>query len=152
VTVLLAIVAGVLFASAIYLMLRRSVLKLAVGLSLLANAANLVIFVAAGLTRGEPPLIRRSFELTPEEHADLEDALHAVRKQTGKPLTDGRAFVELVRRALRGGVGTSRTRVVITMCDRCESAVRQVNDGTIAVDRASLEIARISSSRFISSR
>ena len=49
--------AGVLFAAAIYLMLRRSVLKLALGLSLLANAANLVIFVAAGLTRGEPPLI-----------------------------------------------------------------------------------------------
>ena len=37
-----------LFAAAIYLMLRRSVLKLALGLSLLANAANLVIFVSAG--------------------------------------------------------------------------------------------------------
>ncbi len=56
-TVVLAIVAGVLFASAVYLMLRRSVLKLALGLSLLANAANLVIFVSAGLTRGEPPLV-----------------------------------------------------------------------------------------------
>ncbi len=56
-TVVLAVVCGVLFASAIYLMLRRSVLKLALGLALLANAANLVIFVAADLTRGEPPLI-----------------------------------------------------------------------------------------------
>ena len=43
--VLLAVVAGILFAAAIYLMLRRSVLKLALGLSLMANAANLVIFV-----------------------------------------------------------------------------------------------------------
>ena len=56
-TLLLAIVIGVLFAAAVYLMLRRSVLKLALGLSLMANAANLVIFVAAGLTRGEPPLV-----------------------------------------------------------------------------------------------
>ncbi len=69
-TVLLAIVAGLLFAAAIYLMLRRSVLKLALGLSLLANAANLVIFVAAGLTRGEPPLIADGETLPPPDAAD----------------------------------------------------------------------------------
>ena len=56
-TTILAIVAGLLFAAAVYLMLRRSIMKLALGLSLLANAANLVIFVSAGLTRGEPPLV-----------------------------------------------------------------------------------------------
>jgi multicomponent Na+:H+ antiporter subunit C len=56
-TLVLAVVAGVLFAAAVYLMLRRSVLKLALGLSLLANAANLVIFVAARLTPGQPPLV-----------------------------------------------------------------------------------------------
>ena len=69
-TVLMAVVAGILFASAIYLMLRRSVLKLALGLSLLANAANLVIFVAAGLTRGEPPLIQAGASTPPEGAAD----------------------------------------------------------------------------------
>lgn len=69
-TVVLAIVAGVLFAAAIYLMLRRSVLKLALGLSLLANAANLVIFVAAGLTRGEPPLIADGQTMPPPGAAD----------------------------------------------------------------------------------
>ncbi len=69
-TVLMAIVAGILFASAIYLMLRRSVLKLALGLSLLANAANLVIFVAAGLTRGEPPLIQEGSTMPPPGAAD----------------------------------------------------------------------------------
>ena len=69
-TVLLAVVAGVLFAAAIYLMLRRSVLKLALGLSLLANAANLVIFVAAGLTRGEPPLIQEGATTPPAGAAD----------------------------------------------------------------------------------
>ena len=69
-TVLLAIVAGVLFAAAIYLMLRRSVLKLALGLSLLANAANLVIFVAAGLTRGVPPLVEEGATAPPPGAAD----------------------------------------------------------------------------------
>jgi multicomponent Na+:H+ antiporter subunit C len=69
-TLLLAIVIGVLFAAAVYLMLRRSVLKLALGLSLLANAANLVIFVAAGLTRGEPPLVPGGATAPPAEAAD----------------------------------------------------------------------------------
>ena len=69
-TLLLAVVAGVLFASAVYLILRRSVLKLALGLSLLANAANLVIFVAAGLTRGEPPLIADGQTAPPPGAAD----------------------------------------------------------------------------------
>ena len=69
-TVLLAIAAGVLFAAAVYLMLRRSVLKLALGLSLLANAANLVIFVSAGLTRGEPPLVADGATAPPPGAAD----------------------------------------------------------------------------------
>jgi multicomponent Na+:H+ antiporter subunit C len=69
-TLLLAIVAGVLFASAVYLMLRRSVLKLALGLSLLANAANLVIFVAAGLTRATPPLMAEGETVPPAGAAD----------------------------------------------------------------------------------
>lgn len=69
-TLLLAIVAGVLFAAAVYLMLRRSVLKLALGLSLLANAANLVIFVAAGITRGQPPLVAEGATAPPPGAAD----------------------------------------------------------------------------------
>jgi multicomponent Na+:H+ antiporter subunit C len=69
-TTLLAIVAGLLFAAAVYLMLRRSLLKLALGLSLLANAANLAIFVAAGLTRGEPPLVAEGSTQPPLGAAD----------------------------------------------------------------------------------
>ncbi|HEX9787587.1 MAG TPA: Na+/H+ antiporter subunit C [Candidatus Binatia bacterium] len=53
----LAIVVGVLYAAAFYLMLRRSIVKLIIGLVLLGNAANLLIFAAAGLTRGSPPLV-----------------------------------------------------------------------------------------------
>lgn len=54
---LMAYVIGILFASAIYMMLRRSIVKLVIGLMILSNAANLLIFVVAGMTRGAPPLI-----------------------------------------------------------------------------------------------
>ncbi|SFR54997.1 multisubunit sodium/proton antiporter, MrpC subunit [Marinobacter daqiaonensis] len=54
---LMAYVVGILFAAAIYMMLRRSIVKLVIGLILLSNSANLLIFVMAGMTRGAPPLI-----------------------------------------------------------------------------------------------
>ena len=54
---LLAIVSGVLYASALYMMLRRSIVKLVIGLMLLSNAANLLVFTAGGLTPGAPPLV-----------------------------------------------------------------------------------------------
>jgi multicomponent Na+:H+ antiporter subunit C len=38
-------------------MLRRSLVGLIVGLALLGHAANLLIFTAAGLTRGRAPLL-----------------------------------------------------------------------------------------------
>lgn len=54
---LMAIIVGGLFGAALYMMLRRSIVKLVIGLILLSNAANLLIFTAAGMTRGAPPLI-----------------------------------------------------------------------------------------------
>jgi multicomponent Na+:H+ antiporter subunit C len=53
----MAFVVGALFAAAIYMMLRRSIVKLVIGLILLSNAANLLIFTVSGMTRGLPPLI-----------------------------------------------------------------------------------------------
>lgn len=53
----MALVIGILFAAAIYMMLRRSIVKLVIGLMILSNAANLLIFTVAGMTRGAPPLI-----------------------------------------------------------------------------------------------
>lgn len=54
---ILALVIGGLYAICIYMMLRRSLVKLLLGLALLTNAVNLLIFTAAGLTRGRPPVI-----------------------------------------------------------------------------------------------
>jgi multicomponent Na+:H+ antiporter subunit C len=53
----LAIVAGALYACGLYLMLRRRLAQLIIGLSLLANGSNILIFAAAGVTRGQPPIV-----------------------------------------------------------------------------------------------
>lgn len=54
---LLAIVAGVLYASGLYLMLRRRLAQLIIGLALLSHGANILILSAAGVTRSRPPLV-----------------------------------------------------------------------------------------------
>ena len=60
-TVLLALVVGVLYAAAVYLLLRRSIVKILLGLALLSHASNLLMFVAGtgsgGKTRIGSPLI-----------------------------------------------------------------------------------------------
>ena len=53
----LALVVGVLYATGVYMMLRRSVVKLLVGIALLSHAANLLLFSAAGVQRGRPPIV-----------------------------------------------------------------------------------------------
>jgi multicomponent Na+:H+ antiporter subunit C len=53
----LAVVAGVLYATGLYLMLRRRLAQLIIGLGLLSNGSNVLIFAAAGVTRGKPPLV-----------------------------------------------------------------------------------------------
>lgn len=55
--VLLAIAIGVLYAASLYLMLRRSVVKLILGLSLFGHASNLLIFASGRILKGRPPLI-----------------------------------------------------------------------------------------------
>jgi multicomponent Na+:H+ antiporter subunit C len=55
--IILAFVVGGLYAAGIYMLLRRSLVKLLIGLGLLSHATNLLIFTAAGLTRARPPVI-----------------------------------------------------------------------------------------------
>jgi len=56
-SVLLAITAGVLFAAGLYMMLRRSLVKILVGLLLLSYAVNLLFFSSGTLTPGLPPIL-----------------------------------------------------------------------------------------------
>lgn len=56
---ILAIAVGVLVACAIYLILSRDLVRVMLGLSILANSVNLLIFTAGRVTRDAPPLIAK---------------------------------------------------------------------------------------------
>lgn len=68
--IILAIVIGGLYAAGIYMMLRRSLVKLLIGLALLSHAANLLIFTAARLTRAGFPIIGMNQKVLETPHAD----------------------------------------------------------------------------------
>jgi multicomponent Na+:H+ antiporter subunit C len=68
--VMLAILVGGLFAAGIYMMLRRSVVKLVIGLALIGHASNLIIFTAGGLTRARPALVPPGAVMPVAPHAD----------------------------------------------------------------------------------
>ncbi len=53
----LSIVVGLLFAIALYLLMSRSLVRIVLGVAVLGNAANLLIFTAGRLTREIPPLV-----------------------------------------------------------------------------------------------
>ena len=53
----IAALAGVFFAGSVYLLLSRALIRMLLGLSLLGNAVNLVIFVGGRLTRAVPPIV-----------------------------------------------------------------------------------------------
>ena len=67
---ILALLIGWLYATGLYLMLRRSVVKLALGLAVLSHASNLLVFAAGGLTRANPPLIAEGASLPQTPYAD----------------------------------------------------------------------------------
>jgi multicomponent Na+:H+ antiporter subunit C len=52
-----ALTAGVVFACGVYLMLRRSIVRLIIGLSLLTYAVNLLIFSMGDLHRRGAPIV-----------------------------------------------------------------------------------------------
>jgi multicomponent Na+:H+ antiporter subunit C len=68
--ILSAVVVGSLFATGFYLVLRRSMVKIVLGLAIITNAINLLIFVAAGLTEGQPPLVPNNADVPPAPYAD----------------------------------------------------------------------------------
>lgn len=54
---LLAISVGVLIAGGAFMLMRRSLVKLVIGLALLGHAANLLIYAASRPVRGRAPLV-----------------------------------------------------------------------------------------------
>jgi multicomponent Na+:H+ antiporter subunit C len=57
-----AVVCGVMLAASFYLLMRRNLLRFVIGLILMGNAVNLVIFTMGRLTRAKPPVIPKGAE------------------------------------------------------------------------------------------
>lgn len=68
--ILLALASGVLYTAGIYLMMRRRLAQLIIGLGLLSNGTNLLIFAVGGLTRGTPPVVPLGEETLVPPYAD----------------------------------------------------------------------------------
>lgn len=68
--VILAILIGVLYAAGIYMILRRSLVKLILGIIILGNGANLLIFLLGRIVKGSPPIIPESSKVFEAVYAD----------------------------------------------------------------------------------
>jgi len=61
---------AVLYAGGIFMLLRRSMVKLLIGITLLGNGANLLIFLLGNITKGKPPVIDSAAKLFTDIYAD----------------------------------------------------------------------------------
>lgn len=68
--VFIAITIGCLAACGVRMMLQRSLFRILIGIALLAQAANVLVFAAAGLGRGDTAIIAAKSETLPEGHPD----------------------------------------------------------------------------------
>lgn len=67
---LLVILIGVLYASGIYLILKRSMVRLLLGIILLGNGANILIFLLGNIVKGKPPIIGPHVKVLSDSFAD----------------------------------------------------------------------------------
>jgi multicomponent Na+:H+ antiporter subunit C len=62
---ILACLVGAFFAAAIYLILSRHTVRMLLGIAILGNAVNLLLFTAGRLTREVPPIIPGGMDVLP---------------------------------------------------------------------------------------
>ena len=68
--IIMSIVIGVCYSSAVFLLLQKRLLQIVLGISLLGHATNLLIFVAAGLHGNSVPIIPNAAEVLPATAVD----------------------------------------------------------------------------------
>jgi multicomponent Na+:H+ antiporter subunit C len=66
----MAILIGVLFAGGVFCLLRRSVVRVVIGVSLISTGANLLVFLSGGLTAGRPPMVAPGAKVPEAPFAD----------------------------------------------------------------------------------
>lgn len=67
---ILTILIGVLYSAGFYMLLRRSMVKLLIGITLLGNGVNLLIFLLGRITKGKPPVIDDELSFFSDLYAD----------------------------------------------------------------------------------
>ena len=67
---LLVFIIGLLHAGGVYMLLRRSMFKMIIGLILLGNGANLLIFLLGRLVKGHPPVMADGLKVFADIYAD----------------------------------------------------------------------------------
>ncbi len=67
---LLVISMGCLYAAGIYLILKRSMVRLLLGIVLLGNGTNILIFLLGNITKGKPPVIDPEMQTLGAVYAD----------------------------------------------------------------------------------
>lgn len=113
---LLAIAIGALFGGAVYMMLRRSVVKLILGLIMLSHGVNLLIFTMGdGVRRGVPPIV------------DYETG--AVTPGTADPLVQALILTAIV-------ISFGLTAFIMALAYRASQAVKSDDlDDMVSTDR-----------------
>jgi multicomponent Na+:H+ antiporter subunit C len=66
----LAILVGLFMAVAVYLLMSRTLIRMLLGIVILGNGINLLIFTAGRLTRATPPIIPPGEHVPPEPFAN----------------------------------------------------------------------------------
>ena len=67
--ILLALIIGLLYSAGLYMILRRSLVKVIIGLIFLGHAANMLIFTVGRITKGIPAFIDEN-GIAPSQFAD----------------------------------------------------------------------------------
>ncbi|HUH47175.1 MAG TPA: Na+/H+ antiporter subunit C [Arenibacter sp.] len=67
---LLVVLIGTLYASGIYLILKRSMVRLLLGIILLGNGTNVLIFLLGNIVKGKPPIIGPDLKMLGDIYAD----------------------------------------------------------------------------------
>lgn len=67
---LLALIIGILYGTGIYMILRKSMVKLLIGFMLIGNGSNLLIFLLGRLKKGAPPIIPEGVSAFIEAYTD----------------------------------------------------------------------------------
>lgn len=68
--IVVSLLVGILFGAGVFCLLRRSMMKLVVGIILISQATNLLVFTAAGLTEGRPAFVPAGAEAPAPPYGD----------------------------------------------------------------------------------